>query len=179
MLACECHHSLHHGLHLAHKQIDRKQRYFFQDGLHFTHWERVDDPLTDTVLDGELVIDIDPRTGVETLRYYAFDCLVLNGENVMKKPIVKRFAVGCLVEYHLLTAQRLRDWVIKPLKKALQRFPEWKEQMPFEVVAKDQELSYHISQVLNVHVPKLQHGHDGLIFTCAESEYLPGTDDKM
>lgn len=28
------------------------------------------------------------------MRYYAFDCLVLNGENIMKKPLVKRFAVS-------------------------------------------------------------------------------------
>ena len=47
------------------------------------------------------------------------------------------------------------------------------------VLEKEQELSYHISQVLDVHSPQLQHGHDGLIFTCAESSYVPGTDEKM
>jgi mRNA guanylyltransferase len=47
------------------------------------------------------------------------------------------------------------------------------------VLAKKQELSYHIAQVLNVHVPQLQHGHDGLIFTCVETEYVAGTDEKM
>lgn len=40
------------------------------------------------------MIDIDPRTGAQVMRYYAFDCLVLNGENIMKKPLVKRFAVS-------------------------------------------------------------------------------------
>lgn len=63
--------------------------------MHFTHWESLDDPLTDTILDGELVIDVDPRTGAQVMRYYAFDLLVLNGENIMKKPLVKRFAVSC------------------------------------------------------------------------------------
>lgn len=66
-----------------------------------------------------------------------------------------------------------------PMKKAAQRFPEWKENAPFEILAKKQELAYHVSQVLNVHVPQLQHGHDGLIFTCAESAYVPGTDEKI
>lgn len=51
-------------------------------------------PLTDTVLDGELVIDVDPKTGEQVMRYYAFDCLVLDGENIMQKPLVKRFAVS-------------------------------------------------------------------------------------
>ncbi len=44
-------------------QIDRKQRYFKIENLHFPHWEKRDDPLSDTILDGELVIDIDPKTG--------------------------------------------------------------------------------------------------------------------
>ena len=44
-------------------QIDRKQRYFSISDLHFPHWERRDDPLTDTILDGELVIDLDPKSG--------------------------------------------------------------------------------------------------------------------
>jgi hypothetical protein len=47
------------------------------------------------------------------------------------------------------------------------------------IVAKKQELSYHVAEVLRTHIPQLQHGHDGLIFTCAESEYVLGTDEKM
>lgn len=47
------------------------------------------------------------------------------------------------------------------------------------VLAKEQLKSYYISQVLEVQVPQLQHGHDGLIFTCVESSYVPGTDEKM
>jgi hypothetical protein len=43
-------------------QIDRKQRFFSVTDLHFPHWERIDDPLGETILDGELVIDIDPKT---------------------------------------------------------------------------------------------------------------------
>lgn len=65
------------------------------------------------------------------------------------------------------------------MRKADRIFPEWNARKPFEIVAKKQELAYHVSQVLNVHVPQLQHGHDGLIFTCAESAYVPGTDEKI
>lgn len=95
--------------------------------------------------------------------------------------------------------QRLRDWVVAPFEKGLKREPSWRDDLPFEYVhlpscidsllnssmlisrirAKKQELSYHVAEVLNTHIPQLQHGHDGLIFTCAESEYVLGTDDKM
>ncbi|OCF40157.1 mRNA guanylyltransferase [Kwoniella heveanensis CBS 569] len=146
--------------------IDRKERYFAMQDLHFPHWENIDNPLGETILDGELVIDVDPKTGAETLRFYAFDCLVLNGENIMKKPLLSRYG-------------RLRDWVIKPFEQSLSKYPEWRDALPFQVVAKEQELSYHLGHVLKVHIPKLQHGHDGLIFTCVESEYVPGTDEKI
>lgn len=111
------------------------------------------------------MIDTDPETQRQKLVFYAFDCLVLGGENIMKKPLYKRYA-------------RLREWVIAPRKKALALYPEWKFQT-FEIVAKEQELSYHVAQVLDVHIPKLQHGHDGLIFTCAETEYTAGTDPMI
>ena len=45
-------------------QIDRKQRYYNVENLHFPHWEDADTPLTDTILDGELVTDVDPATGI-------------------------------------------------------------------------------------------------------------------
>ncbi|WWC61360.1 uncharacterized protein I303_103941 [Kwoniella dejecticola CBS 10117] len=146
--------------------IDRKERYFSVQDLHFPHYENRGNPLGETILDGELVIDIDPKTNAQTLRFYAFDCLVLDGINIMKKPLHSRYG-------------RLKEWVIKPFQKSLRDFPEWKDALPFEVVAKEQELSYHLGHVLNVHIPKLQHGHDGLIFTCCETEYVPGTDEKI
>ena len=43
-------------------QIDRRQRYYKVPGLHLPHWENRDEPLTDTLIDGELVYDIDPNT---------------------------------------------------------------------------------------------------------------------
>jgi hypothetical protein len=50
---------------------------------------------------------------------------------------------------------------------------------PFEIVLKKMELAYGIQAVLDEHIPRLQHGHDGLIFTCCKSGYVPGTDPKM
>jgi mRNA guanylyltransferase len=78
-----------------------------------------------------------------------------------------------------LNVQRLKNWIVEPFNRALKQYPEWRENLPFEIIAKEQQLSYHIKQVVDVFIPALQHGHDGLIFTCSESEYVMGTDDKM
>lgn len=69
-------------------------------------------PLRDSLIDGELVIDVDPRTQQvrslltsrelsltspfqHKLRFLAFDCLVIDGQNVMKRPLDKRYGVRC------------------------------------------------------------------------------------
>jgi mRNA guanylyltransferase len=41
------------------------------------------------------------------------------------------------------------------------------------------ERAYAIEKVLLEDLPKLKHGNDGLIFTCAESGYVVGTDERM
>lgn len=50
---------------------------------------------------------------------------------------------------------------------------------PHSIVHKTMELAYYLSLVLDKHIPALEHGHDGLIFTCAESGYVVGTDEMM
>jgi mRNA guanylyltransferase len=51
-------------------------------------------PLRNTLLDGELVLDVDPRTGNQTLRLLCFDCLVIDDEYVMNRPLDKRYGVS-------------------------------------------------------------------------------------
>lgn len=41
------------------------------------------------------------------------------------------------------------------------------------------ELAYGVEKVMKEDIPKLMHGHDGLIFTCCGSGYTAGTDEKM
>ena len=41
------------------------------------------------------------------------------------------------------------------------------------------ELSYYVEKVIKEDIPKLHHGNDGLIYTCAESGYVVGTDQRM
>ena len=56
--------------------------------------------------------------------------------------------------------------------------------MPFSfflirIVCKKMELADGIEAVVREHIPRLEHGHDGLIFTCAETGYVVGTDEMM
>lgn len=47
------------------------------------------------------------------------------------------------------------------------------------VKLKPMELAYGIQAVFKDHLPRLQHGNDGLIFTGAEAPYTSGTDKRM
>lgn len=48
-----------------------------------------------TLLDGEMVVDTDARTGAQRRRYLAYDCLALNGESVVHRSFaVRRRCMG-------------------------------------------------------------------------------------
>lgn len=55
----------------------------------------------------------------ETLRYLAFDCLVVDEQNVMSKPLDKRYG-------------RLKLWFYQPYAKMLQEYPQMAPQQPFQ-----------------------------------------------
>lgn len=51
--------------------------------------------------------------------------------------------------------------------------------MGVRIRLKKMQLSYYVDQVLEIDIPNLQHGNDGLIYTCASSGYVMGTDQNM
>lgn len=146
--------------------IDRKDEFFLIENLTFPHYENPNRLLKDTVVDGELVIDVDPKTGHQQLRFLAFDCIVWEANNLMMRPLMNRYG-------------RLKDWVIAPLKKLINMQPHLRDKMPFDVKLKTMELAYGIDKVLHQDLPKLTHGNDGLIFTSATAPYRTGTDPKI
>ncbi|CED82595.1 mrna guanylyltransferase [Phaffia rhodozyma] len=142
--------------------IDRKEEFRQVEGLVFPNGEDpARRPLEKTLLDGELVLDVDAQTGKETLRLYAFDCLVFSGISLLKKSLMSRYG-------------RLQKWVIGPLDK----LPP-SSNKPFEIVCKKMNRAYGVEDVFKVDIPKLQHGHDGLIFTACDSGYTVGTDPNI
>jgi mRNA guanylyltransferase len=92
--------------------------------------------------------------------------------------------------------QRLKEWFHRPYQRMLRDHPRVAEVQPFECVlfnprpiysqlhfcriqVKIINLSYHIDKVFNEDIPKLEHGNDGLIYTCVNTPYTPGTDNNM
>ncbi|GAA6059337.1 hypothetical protein JCM10212_005917 [Sporobolomyces blumeae] len=147
--------------------IDRKEHIYQNFYLTFPHQDGLEYNHSNTVLDGEFVIDVDPVTHQHIPRLLVFDCLVLDSENLMSKPLLKRYG-------------RLKAYVMEPYDKIQKQLPpDIVLQQPFQVVLKKQELAYGIEAVFRDHVPALMHGNDGLIFTSAESPYTPGTDPKI
>ncbi|PWN29023.1 DNA ligase/mRNA capping enzyme [Jaminaea rosea] len=119
----------------------------------------------DTLLDGELVWDTDRSTGRRKMRLLLFDALVVDGQNMAQRPLTKRYG-------------RLHSMVYPPLHQYLQQNPKSAAAMPFEIRIKHMDLAYGVPEVLQ-RMPNLEHGNDGLIFTCMNSGYTFGTDEKI
>ncbi|KAF8559638.1 mRNA capping enzyme, alpha subunit [Imleria badia] len=146
--------------------IDRHNTYYEVSGFWFPHPDRPRESLMDTILDGELVVDVEPTSKKETLRYLAFDCLVFDNENVMSRSLDKRYG-------------RLKERFYRPWCKVKEQFPQMAEDIPFDIQVKDISFSYGIEDVFRLVIPKLQHGNDGLIYTCRETPYVSGTDPNI
>ncbi|KAI5124570.1 hypothetical protein M0805_003090 [Coniferiporia weirii] len=146
--------------------IDRHNQYRLLQGFFFPHHENPRVPLRSTIIDGELVIDTDPKTRKETVRFLAFDCLVVDNQNVMSRSLDKRYG-------------RLQEWFYKPYRKMMQDHPHMMQNQSFDIKVKAMNLSYGLEKVFNEDLPKLQHGTDGLIYTCLQSPYVVGTDRNI
>ncbi|KIW02438.1 uncharacterized protein PV09_06252 [Verruconis gallopava] len=149
--------------------IDRKNDYYFipNGGLHFP---KHNDPTfnsfhSGTLLDGELVNDTMPD-GSKKLRYLVFDCVVLDNEPLMNRPLDKRIG-------------RYFEFVDKPLKQFYARHPKDAEQFVFEVRFKAMDKPYALEEMFNHKLPNLPHGNDGLVFTCKSTTYVSGTDEHI
>ncbi|KAJ7271943.1 mRNA capping enzyme, catalytic domain-containing protein [Mycena haematopus] len=145
--------------------IDRKNDYYELNGLFFPHHMNPQLPLQNTIVDGELVYDTDPRTKHETLRFLAFDCLVVDGDNMMMRPLDKRYG-------------RLKEYFYTPFAKMKSDHPNVTNSHPFDIRVKQIQASYAADRVF-AEMTTLQHGSDGLIYTCVNAPYTPATDENI
>lgn len=109
---------------------------------------------------------MDKEDGRQVPRFLLFDCLVMDGKNLMERPLDKRLAY-------------IKDHMYVPYKRLFQEFPEELKYQPFEILMKDMQFSYGVEMMFKDVLPKLKHGNDGLIFTCRTSSYRHGTDPHI
>ncbi|KAF9408575.1 Dcp1p-Dcp2p decapping enzyme complex alpha subunit [Podila epigama] len=145
-------------------QIDRKNKFSYVPELRFPAAGNPGVFHNDTIVDGELVTDIEPN-GQQLVRYLAFDLLAYHGHSIIDKPLKSRLA-------------RLQSEFIGPYRQMVAH-PNFRMPQPFKVTLKQMELSYGIEKMFNEVIPQLRHGNDGLIFTSAVAPYIPSTNTKM
>ncbi|KAK7204294.1 mRNA capping enzyme, catalytic domain-containing protein [Myxozyma melibiosi] len=145
--------------------IDRKNNYYYVQGLHFPLQDDFQKFHVDCIVDGELVLDHEDD-GREVLRYLVFDSLVIDGKLMTERTLDKRLGY-------------FRELVYKPYDNLCKQFPDEVQFFPFLIDFKDMEFSYALPKLWNDVIPRLKHGTDGLIFTSRLTPYVFGTDEKI
>ncbi|KAI3848006.1 hypothetical protein MKX03_001118, partial [Papaver bracteatum] len=116
--------------------------------------------INSTLLDGEMVIDTDPKTHHKQERkYLVFDLMAINGVSVIECPFGER-------------RKMLEEQVIGPRRK-LERNPCYKYLEPFGVEVNKFWLLSDINDLVNKFTPELSHGADGIIFQRWNDRYVP------
>ncbi|KAI7862330.1 mRNA-capping enzyme subunit alpha [Spinellus fusiger] len=120
---------------------------------------------TDTIIDGELVLDVESN-GTTRLRFLLFDCLVVGKNILIKRDFEKRLGY-------------LKMEIMEPHDRMLGKMPHLIQRRPFVVSFKYQQFTYKLDKVFSDIIPNLKHGNDGLIFTSVSAPYLLGTTPKI
>ncbi|KAG7717926.1 hypothetical protein KL949_003200 [Ogataea haglerorum] len=146
--------------------INRENQYYIVPGFHFPRTSKnFDSSHNGTIVDGELVWSRNPVTGIKEIRYLIFDCLAMDMNSVMHKNLWKRL-YHAQHEFH------------KPYMDLRRTFPDACAQFPFKLDFKNMTQPYKIRKIFQ-EMKNLTYVSDGLILTCCDTPYIPGTDSNL
>jgi mRNA-capping enzyme len=123
-----------------------------------------------TLLDGEMVIDRDSKSGKYIRRYLAYDCITLNSEKIGHIPFKKR--LDC-ISSHIIDPRTFFFSEAGP-KKSYQIDREL-----FSIRLKQFYPLAQTKELLEKFIPSLCHESDGLIFQPKNAPYVPNTYDEL
>ena len=118
-----------------------------------------------TLLDGEMVVDKDVKTGKLERRLLIFDIMCLCGRPCIQQPFASRFD---LIEREVVSLRTKEKHSQRP------QWYDWNEE-PFKVRRKDFWELQASEKVLSKLIPQLTHEADGLILQCWHDPYIPRT----
>jgi mRNA guanylyltransferase len=144
--------------------ITRENNFYRVPEIHFPLPNDVNSCHNGTLIDGEIVISKKPDGGTE-LRYLMFDCLAMNGSNLVHKLLDKRLGYLDREFFH-------------PYVELRRQHPQACLNFPLKVSMKNMQPAYRIPRVFES-LSSLPHVSDGLIFTNCETPYLFGTDETL
>ncbi|KAI8975621.1 mRNA capping enzyme, catalytic domain-containing protein [Mycotypha africana] len=143
--------------------FDRNQVWYYVPNLLFPLRGRENEFLTETLMDGELVLDIDADK--KTWRYLIFDLMVVNGSPILQRSFNTRLGM-------------LQQDVIQPFNSNLKLISELNKLPPFTVELKKMERAYGLRVLLD-QIPKLKHKSNGIIWIPVKCPYTPGKCNKL
>jgi mRNA-capping enzyme len=123
-----------------------------------------------TLMDGEMVVDTDPKTQKQMRRFLAYDLMAVNGERVSQRPFLERLNI-------------VREFVVEPRKAFLaQTAPSGAyaaNKEPFTVRTKEFHPLQFARSIIEKFIPALSHESDGLIFQPSNAPYVPQTYESL
>ncbi|XP_045584174.1 mRNA-capping enzyme [Procambarus clarkii] len=125
--------------------------------------------LSDTLVDGEMVIDTDPNSGAKYPRYLIYDAVRIHGRDIMRDTFHMRY-------------ERIMTDIISPRNAAIEKRLLNKQKETFGVRRKDfwdANLYWTHKLLSSAFQSKLCHEPDGLIFQPEADHYVPGRCDLV
>eukprot|EP00238_Polyblepharides_amylifera_P009995 CAMPEP_0196588424 /NCGR_PEP_ID=MMETSP1081-20130531/60480_1 /TAXON_ID=36882 /ORGANISM="Pyramimonas amylifera, Strain CCMP720" /LENGTH=276 /DNA_ID=CAMNT_0041910911 /DNA_START=195 /DNA_END=1022 /DNA_ORIENTATION=- len=123
-----------------------------------------------TLMDGEMVVDVDLSSGIATRRYLVYDLMSVNSKSVVHLPFHQRFE---LIEKEIVKPRKEMEGAM-----GMKSPPKYKYLFSGELFRVRRKSFWPLSQcrkVLTDFTETLCHESDGLIFQAANDRYIPFT----